>query len=70
MIRRSKNSEPEPKFYSPADAGLVLGLSGDRVRQLIDDGTLPAIRTAGGRYLISKEAVDAEARRRGMGGAA
>ena len=33
-------------------AARKLGLSADRVRELIDEGALPALRTSGGRRLI------------------
>jgi excisionase family DNA binding protein len=44
-------------LLSPAQAARRLGLSGQRVRQLADRGTLPSIRTALGR-LLDATAVD------------
>jgi excisionase family DNA binding protein len=53
-------------YLSPTAAGLVLGLSRDRVRQLVQAGQIHGLRTANG-YLIPPEEVvrfKAERRRR------
>jgi excisionase family DNA binding protein len=50
--------------YSAAEAGRVLGVSERRVRQLVDDGRLPAIRDDDGRLRLPQEAVHTERARR------
>lgn len=51
-------------LLAPGDAAKVLGLSTDQVRVLSDDGTLPTLRTIGGRRLFKRQDVDALARER------
>jgi excisionase family DNA binding protein len=50
-------------FLTSAEAGRVLGVTGERVRQLVRSGRLEAIATPLGR-LIPLEAVEALARER------
>jgi excisionase family DNA binding protein len=46
------------------DAGRLLGLSGSRVRQLVDDGRVPAVKTARGVRLLRLQDVESLAKRR------
>jgi excisionase family DNA binding protein len=50
-------------WLSPSEAGRRIGISGQRVRELIDAGKLPARRTVLGR-LVPTSAVEAEIQRR------
>ena len=43
------------KFLTPAEVGRVLGVTGWTVRQYIQAGRLPAVRTVTGRYLIRED---------------
>lgn len=54
----------EPRFYTPAEAGRVLGLHPSTVRYYTDTGRLQAERTAGGLRLISATKLRAFLRRR------
>lgn len=68
MLIRFSKRYPVPglmeQTLSPTEAGRRLGLSAERVRQLVRAGTLPSIPTPLG-HLIRREDVDelAEARR-------
>ena len=55
--------EIDVDWMSTADAAAALGLTADRVRQLISSGALDSHRV-GGRYLVRRDDVDA---RRGDG---
>ena len=46
------------RWMSTADAAAALGLTADRVRQLISSGALDSHRV-GGRYLVRRDDVDA-----------
>lgn len=41
-------------LLAPSDAARVLGISVDQVRQLSDKGTLPTLKTVGGRRLFKR----------------
>ena len=45
--------ETETEWFSPNDAGRDIGVTGDRIRQLIRDGVIAAQRTRGGRFVIA-----------------
>jgi excisionase family DNA binding protein len=51
-------------LMTTGEAAKVLGLSADRVRQLSDQGRLPAERTRGGTRLFQRDTVEAERARR------
>jgi predicted site-specific integrase-resolvase len=52
-------------FVAPSEAGRRLGVSAQRVRQLIDEGRLTAVVTPLGR-IVPVADVEAEAKRRGQ----
>ena len=47
-----------PKLYTPSDAAQVLGMSYSSVKQLIYQGKLKSIQTAGGHHRIPEAEVD------------
>jgi excisionase family DNA binding protein len=53
-------AEIDGDWISTADAAAVLGLTADRVRQLVASGALDA-RRVGGRYLVRRDGVEARA---------
>jgi excisionase family DNA binding protein len=53
-------------YLTPAEAGRALGLTSMRVRQLVAEGRLAAIRTPLGR-LIERQSVEALRRKRAAG---
>lgn len=58
------------KFLLPSEAARILGISPQRVRELVDAGRLPAERTAGGNRLILHKAVEDLAEERAANGRA
>ncbi|TAK32623.1 MAG: DNA-binding protein [Chloroflexota bacterium] len=59
-------SETQIAWLTPAQAGTWLGVSAQRIRQLLDEGRLQGIRTPLGR-LIDPESVETLARQRKEG---
>jgi excisionase family DNA binding protein len=51
------------RWLSPSEAARELGVSAGRVRQMVEEGKIPAIRTALGR-LVDGDAVTSLARER------
>jgi excisionase family DNA binding protein len=55
----------EDVYLSPSPAAVILGLSAARVRELVDEGELPALKTgAGARLILRSEVVRLAEKRR------
>jgi excisionase family DNA binding protein len=56
-VAKRKSDPPESLFLTAAEAGRLLGVSGDHVYRLADSGDLPCV-TLGRRRLIPRQAID------------
>jgi excisionase family DNA binding protein len=52
-------AQPQDQLLTPADAARLLGITPAAVVAMAERGTLPAIRTAGGRRLFLRRDVEA-----------